>query len=61
MQKSEMPLKEAARYLGVSRSKMWTLVKNNTIPHKKDPLDDRKKLIKVSDLNKLKARSTKHA
>jgi excisionase family DNA binding protein len=58
VQKSEMPLMEAARYLGISRSKMWTMVKNNIIPYKKDPLDNRKKLIKVSDLDELRTAST---
>jgi len=54
MLKSEMPLVEAARYLGVSRSKMSALAKKNIIPYRKDPLDDRKKLFKESDLKKLK-------
>lgn len=49
---------EAARYLGISRSKMWTMVKNNIIPYKKDPLDNRKKLIRVSDLDELRTAST---
>jgi excisionase family DNA binding protein len=49
-----MPLVEAARYLGISRSKMWTLARKNIIPYRKDPLDDRKKLFKKADLKKLK-------
>ena len=51
-------ISEAARYLGVSRTKVWQLVKNNIIPYQKDPLDDRKKLVRKSDLNKLKLAST---
>jgi excisionase family DNA binding protein len=51
---AEMPLTEAARFLGVSRAKMWALVKKNVIPFRKDPLDDRKKLFKESDLRRLK-------
>jgi excisionase family DNA binding protein len=51
-------ISEAARYLGVSRTKIWQLVKNNIIPHQKDPLDDRKKLLRMTDLNKLKLAST---
>ena len=54
MRQSEMPLVEAARYLGISRSKMWTLARKNIIPYRKDPLDDRKKLFKKADLKKLK-------
>jgi excisionase family DNA binding protein len=51
---SELPLVEAARYLGISRSKMWALARKNVISYRKDPLDDRKKLFKKSDLKKLK-------
>jgi hypothetical protein len=51
---AELPLTEAARFLGVSRAKMWALVKKNVIAFRKDPLDDRKKLFKESDLRKLK-------
>jgi len=47
-------ISEAARFLGVSRTKMWLLVKNNIIQYQKDPLDDRKKLIRKSDLEQLK-------
>ena len=54
MQELELPLTEAARFLGVSRNKMWSMVKKNLIPYRKDPLDDRKKLFKESDLAKLK-------
>jgi excisionase family DNA binding protein len=51
---AELALTQAARYLGVSRAKMWAMVKKNVIPFRKDPLDDRKKLFKESDLRKLK-------
>jgi excisionase family DNA binding protein len=51
---------EAARFLGVSRTKVWQLVKNNIIPHQKDPLDDRKKLIRKADLEQLKRASANY-
>ena len=50
-------ISEAARFLGVSRTKVWLLVKNNIIPYQKDPLDDRKKLVRKSDLEQLKQAS----
>lgn len=50
-------ISEAARFLGVSRTKVWLLVKNNIIPYQKDPLDDRKKLVRLADLKQLKQAS----
>ena len=50
-------LTEAAKYLGVSRGKMCALIKKKIILFQRDPLDDRKKLIKISDLKKLKGAS----
>jgi excisionase family DNA binding protein len=53
-------ISEAARFLGVSRTKVWQLVKNNIIPYQKDPLDDRKKLIRKADLEQLKRASSNY-
>jgi excisionase family DNA binding protein len=50
-------IQEAARFLGVSRTKVWQLLKNKVIPFQKDPLDDRKKLVRKSDLEQLKQAS----
>jgi excisionase family DNA binding protein len=47
-------LKEAAQYLGISRTKMWILVKEGVIVPRISPLDRRKKLFKKSELKKLK-------
>jgi excisionase family DNA binding protein len=47
-------LKEAAQYLGISRTKMWTLVKEGVILPLTSPLDRRKKLFRRSELKKLK-------
>ena len=47
-------LKEAARYLSVSRNKMWLLVRAGEIPFYLNPLDKRVKLFKQGDLDALK-------
>ena len=47
-------LGEAASYLNISRKKMTDLVKKRLIDYKQDPLDARKKLFNVADLQKLK-------
>jgi excisionase family DNA binding protein len=49
-----LTLGEAAEFLGVSRKKMWSLVKEKVISPHTSPLDRRKKLFKKSDLEKLK-------
>lgn len=49
-----LTLSEAANFLGISRKKMWSLVKNKQISALTSPLDRRKKLFKKSDLEKLK-------
>jgi hypothetical protein len=56
MEPKYMIATEVPAYLGVSYYKVWQLIKNNKLPVMKDPLDDRKKLIKVADLDKLKLR-----
>jgi hypothetical protein len=50
----KIPLGEAAVYLGVSRRKVWQMVKKDLIQVEKDPLDERKKLISLKELNRLK-------
>lgn len=57
MPESEMTVKEALDYLGVSHSKMWRLISSGKLPARKDPLDERRKLVKKSDLQKLKEES----
>ena len=47
-------LSEAAEFLNVSRQKLSSLVKEQTVRYKTDPLDKRKKLFKLDDLRKLK-------
>lgn len=47
-------LKEAARYLGVSDIKIRRLVNNGLLKVSLDPLDDRKRLVKKSELDTLK-------
>jgi hypothetical protein len=49
---------EVARMLlGVSRTKMTNLVKQNRVEHKRDALDDRRVLIKRESVETLKADS----
>lgn len=47
-------LKEAARYLGVSDIKIRRLVSKGLLKVSFDPLDDRKRLVKKTDLDTLK-------
>lgn len=49
-----LTLGEAARFLGISRKKMWSLVRDKLISAHTSPLDRRKKLFNKSDLEKLK-------
>jgi hypothetical protein len=52
---------EAASYLGVSTVKMWKLVNAGTLETFSDPLDDRRKLVRVKDLDALKRVSIRAA
>jgi len=47
-------LMDAARYLGVSRNKMYQLVRAGEVPFYLSPLDKRKKLFRREDLDALK-------
>jgi excisionase family DNA binding protein len=47
-------LKEAARYLGISDIKMRSLINKGLLKVSLDPLDDRKRLVKKSELDTLK-------
>ena len=47
-------LKEAARYLGVSDIKIRNLISKGLLKVSLDPLDDRKRLVKRSELDTLK-------
>lgn len=49
----KMKLSEARRFLGVSFSKMTTLVGSGRITVEDDPLDRRVRLVRRSDLEKL--------
>lgn len=57
MAETELNVTEGAAYLGVSRDKMWRLIKSGKLQTRRDPLDERKKLLKKSDLRKLKEAS----
>lgn len=47
-------LREARENLGVSKMKMWRLVKEGTIKTYENPLDKRTKLVRYEDVEKLK-------
>lgn len=49
-----LSLKEAGECLGVSRTKVWQLVKEGVLPAYSDPLDKRKKLIRKDDIQNLR-------
>jgi hypothetical protein len=52
---------EARRLLGVSPLKMTKLLKNGSIRHFPDPLDERKKLVSKSEVLALKPRRAEAA
>jgi excisionase family DNA binding protein len=52
-----MTLAEAARYLNVSPRKVGSMVKAGLIQVKTDPLDRRRRLVLVADLDSLKRES----
>ena len=53
----KMALHEAARYLNVSPRKMGQMIKEGVISFTIDPLDKRRRLVRVGDLDSLKRAS----
>jgi hypothetical protein len=53
-----LPLKDAAKYLGVSRVKLSQLARDGILAYVTSPLDKRVKLFKRSDLDVLKTGPT---
>jgi len=49
-----LSLKESQDLLGVSKTKMWSLVKLGVLKTYEDSLDKRKKLVRKEDVEKLK-------
>lgn len=47
-----MTMREAARRLGVSNTKIWRMVKEGVLPIQKNPLDGRERLFRLSDVQK---------
>jgi hypothetical protein len=47
-------MSEAHIFLGVSHTKITSLVKTGVIPHERNPLDHRVKLVRKSDLERLR-------
>jgi excisionase family DNA binding protein len=54
MKEEYLTLKEAREYLGVSKPKMWRLVKEGALLVYSDPLDKRKKMVRKDALDKLR-------
>ena len=50
-----LPLIQAADYLGVSRPTIKRLINEGELTYTASPLDRRMKLVKVADLDRLKA------
>jgi len=56
-----MTVGEAIQHLGVSNHKMARMLQDGTLPWQPDPLDQRSKLVKRSDVETLASRSAKRA
>jgi predicted DNA-binding transcriptional regulator AlpA len=54
-------MREAAAMLGVSHAKMWQLVKDGVLLAETNPLDRREKLIRLADVEHLRARRPRGA
>jgi excisionase family DNA binding protein len=48
-----VPITEAARLLGVSRTKVWTMIKEGKLSARPDPLDRRQRLIPRASIDLL--------
>ncbi len=55
--KRRMKLSDAAAYLGTSAAKLSRLVSSGELSYSVDPLDRRRKLVSVADLDQLKKQS----
>lgn len=55
--KKRMTLTEAAAYLGTSPAKLSRLIGSGQLTYTIDPLDLRRKLVLVADINRLKEKS----
>lgn len=49
-----MSIGEAATYLGVSRTKIWTLIKEGRLTARQNPLDKREHLVPASAVQELR-------
>lgn len=55
----KMTIGEAADYLGVSRTKVWTLVKEGLLTATQNPLDKRERLIPTEAVHELEGQGKK--
>jgi len=54
MNEKFITMTEAQDILGVSRTKMWRLIKDGILNTYSNPLDNRKTLVRLNDVEKLK-------
>lgn len=52
-----MKLSDAAAYLGISAAKISRLVRAGELSYSVDPLDKRRKIVRVEDLNRIREQS----
>lgn len=55
LQDRYIPLREAAKRLGISRTKLWSMVRNGDVEVRPDPLDRRQRLVSVQAIDTLLA------
>ncbi len=48
-----MTLKQAQERLGVSKTKAWQLARDGALPVHRDPRDQRVKLVRIEDVDRL--------
>ncbi len=52
-----MKLSDAAAYLGISAAKISRLIRAGELSYSVDPLDKRRKIVRVEDLDRIKEQS----
>ncbi len=55
--KKRMKLSDAAAYLGISAAKISRLIRAGELSYSVDPLDRRRKIVRVEDLDRIKDQS----
>ena len=50
-----LTMTEAREYLGISKPKLWRLVRDGALPVYSDALDKRRRLVRKDDIEKLRS------